>query len=161
LIEIKSTETERWCAVLIDMQEDFTEILRSGETERIVANQILVLRHCRENDIPMIVLEYRNHGDTLPELAAEIKKNRTSRYFIKGHDDGFIGCADLDDALRQLGVTHLFLMGINSCSCVKATAEGALRNGYQIATSDDVISSAHKPHNNIKWYVANGTCFAI
>ncbi|MBT6691550.1 cysteine hydrolase [Candidatus Parcubacteria bacterium] len=143
--------------VLIDMQKGFVGNLKSGDKGRIVPNQIAVLRHCRENNIPIIVLEFKGYGETIKEIRVELGDIQQYKTIIKGYDNGFKK-TNLDQHLRSLNISTLFLMGINADCCVKRTANGALRRDYQIIISNDVISgqSGHSSDNSIPWYEKKG-----
>ena len=71
----------------------------------------------------------------------------------KQYNDGFSG-TDLKDTLEKMGAKRLLLMGINSDSCVRETADSALKFGFKIVTSKDVIASRNT--NGIFWYKRNG-----
>ncbi|MDQ3103679.1 MAG: isochorismatase family protein [Actinomycetota bacterium] len=45
--------------------------------------------------------------------------------------DGFAG-TDLESLLRDKGVSHLSVCGVNSEMCVAATARGALRRRFEV-----------------------------
>jgi nicotinamidase-related amidase len=143
--------------MLIDMQRDFVGGLRRGEAERIIPNQIKVLRYAQQHGIPIIVFEFKSHeyGTTVPQIKSALKKN----YVImeKYSDDAF-HLTSLYDDLVQMRTKKIFIMGINACYCVYETARSAKCNGFEIATSNDVISGLpyHPRDNNMPWYRRNG-----
>ena len=145
--------------ILIDMQYGFIATLRNGEEDRIVPNQISVLRFCKEKNIPVIILDYFGHDETIKKLANEVKDFENVKIIIKNRDNGFTD-TELNFHLKSLGAKKLFLMGINADCCVKKTAKGAIQNGYEIITSNDVIAgmSYHSDDNSISWYRDNGIC---
>ena len=147
--------------ILVDMQEGYVENLRDGEKERIIPNQRAVLEYCRVHDIPVIVLEFNTsrRGETIPELLEVAKKNSNFDLLRKNYDDGFL-CTDLDSTLKSLGVKTIFFMGVNACYCVYSTARSTLARGYEIVTSNSVLSGMkhHNSDNDIPWYNSNGTC---
>jgi len=145
-------------AILVDMQKDFVCDLRRGDLERIVPNQLYVIKRCNEMKIPIIVLEYFDFGKTIRRLRRKIVKNKKHTFILKYHDSGFIN-TELNETLVSLNAKCIFIMGINAAFCVKDTARDAVNYGYEIITSADVISGMpdHPRDDNIRWYRRNGT----
>ncbi|NTU99339.1 cysteine hydrolase [Candidatus Falkowbacteria bacterium] len=157
LSEIEVFNQGSIAVVLIDMQDEYVCKLRNGESKRIIPNQVTVLKYCNKMNIPVIVLEYRGCGNTLTGLMKEARKNRKFKLFIKDYNSGF-RMPELNEYLQELGVKKIFFMGINADWCVKDTAEDALKYGYEIMTSNEVISGQdhHRRDNNVPWFVNNG-----
>jgi len=144
--------------VLIDMQADYVRRLRTGDPEIIIPNQIAVIRYCAEHDIPLVVLEYGGcHLPTLEVLKHEVGEVKRVTMVTKSCNNGFQKTL-LHSHLKKLGITKLFLMGINADHCVKSTAVGAMKNGYKIATSNGCISGTIDDgyDNSIDWYKKHG-----
>ena len=128
--------------LLIDMQESFLKNINPQERGVIIAAQMNVLGHCASHDIPLIALEYRLNGSTILTLKQQIRRIPRHKYIIKNDDDGFYGssCEELLKTLEEYQSNTLYLMGINASVCVKETGIGAVRNGFKIVTSNDVIA---------------------
>jgi nicotinamidase-related amidase len=143
--------------ILIDMQDNFVYGLRKGELERITPNQLLILKKCNLMNIPIFVLEFANKGETIEVLLTEIKKSKNYTFITKYSDSGF-SSTQLHEKLKALNIKRIFLMGINATYCVMDTARDAIKEGYEIITSNDVISGAghHDPNNGVSWYRENG-----
>jgi nicotinamidase/pyrazinamidase len=67
----------------------------------------------------------------------ELNAGKIEKEFLKGtgnRDDGYSAfeatSEDLDDYLRKQGIKELYVAGLTTEHCVKATALDALRNGY-------------------------------
>jgi len=146
--------------ILIDMQKLFIKQLKKSEESLIIVNQILMIRWCVKNNIPIVVLEYKGVGETINILAKELKGVRNLTKIIKPHNNGFSN-TELDDMLINMGARNLFFMGINASVCVKSTAKGAIEKGYSIMTSENVISEERDGDKSIPWYIKNGTVIAI
>lgn len=156
---------EKTAVLLIDMQEYFVRQLPKEERERIVPNQIGVLRRCARETIPLFVIEYwlpstidRSFGSVISELEAEIafvKKEKIKR--IQKYNDSAFYRTGLRIILKKMGVTRLFLMGINSGCCVKDTAIDALDAGFSVITSKTVISDSFptRRKRSFEWYEQN------
>ena len=147
--------------ILVDMQTSFVQELREGELDRIVPKQLATLKHCKQFGIPVVVLELdaSYYGETIKVLIGEAKKNPYFRLIGKEFNSGFIG-TDLDSHLKLLGAKKLFIMGINADFCVKKTADDAIKRGYEIITSNEVISGqyCHSKSNSVDWFKSNGHC---
>jgi nicotinamidase-related amidase len=140
--------------LIIDMQEYFID---SNEKEELVPNQIAVLQFCQKNHVPVAVIEYMHFGATIADLQSELEKisKEKVRFFTKDQDDAF-SSKKLHKWLKENNVDTLILMGVKACACVFATAEHAIKNGYHIATSDDIIAG-YCPICSRKyvWYTEN------
>jgi nicotinamidase-related amidase len=144
--------------LLIDMQNYYTRYLAEATRKWIVAQQIQVVRTCAEKDVPLVILEYRGCGRTIPVLLNEIAKVPRVVTIVKSHNDGFRGTR-LHKVLRRFGAVELALMGINASSCVRDTADSAIAFDYRIVTADDVIADEAGCDGRGKsrqWYEANG-----
>ena len=124
---------------------------------------IRVLEYAGRNKLPVLVLEYHGEGSTIDVLKEKVDSLATTvTYVAKPHDSGFKN-TDLDERLKQLSVSEVVLMGINASACVKATGESALKNGFGITTSLDLITdhpSVLSPlgigHRSVNWYKQHG-----
>lgn len=147
--------------VLIDMQTYFVKKLREGDAERIISNQIKILKHCCQFDIPVIAfeLEPKRHGNMISEIAEIVNGNSNYELMVKRRYSAFWE-TNLDKRLKKLKIKKLFIMGINACYCVRETAEDAIERGYEIVTSNEVISgqTGHPKDNDIPWFSNNGSC---
>lgn len=151
--------------LLIDMHSFYLEDIEEKEKEREIPYQIDVLKFAQRDDIPVFVLEYAGKGPTIPILKNEADKAPRVKYIAKPGDDGFEDTG-LAEQLRDYGVENLLLMGINASACVKFTAESALKNGFNILTSKQLIAEPpvmpddwfwDKDHNeSIDWFSKNG-----
>lgn len=143
--------------LLIDMQDDFLQEIDEDEKAREIPRMQEVLNYAGKRQVPIVVLEYRGHGETIEALKREIISLPTDiRYIVKNGDDGFYQ-TPLAEHLEQLGVKDLILMGVNATGCVKTTAYGALKNGFGIITSRDVIAQPSSWVDDQKYEGAEGT----
>ncbi len=150
--------------LLIDMQSPFLERELSSKL-KLIPHQIVLIRHCAENCIPIIVIEFNGEGKTIFPLSKELSKasSRTDIYtFKKDMDDAFEN-RELQKKLQILGIKKLILTGINAGHCVHATAISASRLGYKILTSENLIAGyipdgIDKNHKErvVLWYKQNG-----
>ncbi len=150
------------CVLLIDMQTKFVTHIRAGRAKIIIERQIKIIEMSRNENIPIIILEYVGAGPTIHELNSELKKNKKVFFLAKIYNSGFTN-ERLCQLLHDLGCKKLLLMGVNAQYCVKATANDAILKGFEIATSEDLISgmSHHAYHDDIPWYRKNGTLISV
>ncbi len=150
------------CVLLIDMQTEFVPHIRTGRAEIIIERQIKTIEMSSNENIPIIVLEYVGAGPTIHQLNSELKKNKRIFFLKKNYDSGFSN-TQLCQLLYDLECKKLLLMGVNAQYCVKATANDAILEDFEIATSEDLISgmSHHAFHDDIPWYRKNGTLISV
>ncbi len=148
--------------LLVDMQTDFVRLLRKGSLNKLLPNQIAVIRQCAAFDIPVVVLEYEKCGITIPKLMREVKKVPRFVSVTKKLDSGF-SKKELSVQLMRWKCRKLLLTGINAEFCVLSTATDALRSGYSIVTSPQLIAGRpqHAKDDCISWYAKNGSIISI
>jgi len=86
--------------VLIDMQPDFlTEkyLDLHALNQIVIPSQVDVLRACADNNVPVVVLEYKKFGETIPLLRNYVSRVPNYRYLIK---TGWGGFSNSDLALQ-------------------------------------------------------------
>jgi len=146
--------------ILIDMQQLFVKKIKKKNRKRIIENQVFIIRWCVRENIPIVVLEYKGWGKTIDVLTEELKKVRDIRIVSKSYENGFYN-TELAYILNEKNVKNLFLMGINASACVRRTANGAIKEGFNIITSNDVIDGRHNDNNSIPWYREKGIVVSI
>ncbi len=153
-----------YAALLIDMQPSCTRILPKEKRTEIIRAQKDVLRYCRKNDVPTIVLEnIPSRGITISELSEIASQGllyRFMRYKLvrKPRRDGFKNTG-LEKILRGLGACNLVVMGLIDMTCVMETCKGALRRGFKIQTAEDLIGGSDEGVGRHKWFIDNGIYF--
>lgn len=145
--------------LLIDMQNYFLMDIEEGEKERLIQNQLKVIRFCEIYNIPIIVLEFSGYDTTIQVLSEAVRRVKINMTIEKPCSNGF-SHTNLARKLDALSVDTLLLMGINASSCARHTGKGAVDAGFNIATSEDLI--ADPPDWNTKpaeiiWFQKNGT----
>lgn len=142
--------------MVIDMQNQFVQELRWGEAKRIVPRQIVILKKCLLLKIPIILVEYRGSGSTIPPLNDILQKKPRVYTIRKKADDGFTN-PRLPRLLQRLRTSTIIIMGINADACVKDTARSASQQGHRIITSNDLLSGPdhHSHNNNGPWFQKN------
>ena len=132
----------RLAVVLIDMQGYFVNKLAPHDQERIIPRQIEVLEWCKKNSVPVLVITTKKEfrGPNIPAIVGALEG--VLHYNIdKICDLAIYSECEFTTIFRELGVTHLYFMGINSYVCVQinvANAQFHLRCPVMI--SPDVIA---------------------
>ncbi len=146
--------------VIIDMQSGFYERGHTTNTpglRSLVEQQMELLKWGVENDVPVLFFEYRNYGASDPRLTA-LLKNHPHASVIKATDGGFDGEESKGAAISQLkewNVDTLIVSGINGNACVVSTARGAVREGFDVMTSADIVGNINQNppiYPNSTWY---------
>ncbi len=155
---IKKGKIGNLAVLLIDMQDYFLEDISSEEKAREIPYQLDVLDYCKEKSIPVFVLEYKDSGPTIKVLKDKVDSLEKKTYITKSHDNGFIG-TNLAEQLKEYSIDTLLLMGVNATACVVDTAYGALKEGFNIMTSKELI--ADPPYfrsldEGVRWYSVYG-----
>lgn len=159
----RETDSVYDVVILIDMQTTFVKNIREGVLPGLISTQTKVLQYCTKKDIPIAVLEHTyDNGKTIPELDVLLQRVPRTKTLLKNKDDGFID-TKLHEVLRSWKATRLLLMGINAEYCVLSTAMSAIRHGYKIITSPNLISGQnhHDPTDCTGWYSDNGSVIYI
>lgn len=151
--------------VLIDMQRRFVKNLSKKEIKKILKAQLVIIEElCVKKGVPLVILNYAGYGPVLRTLAREVLKaparealKAPAREAFKKHVwDGFRSKKFVSH-LRELEVDTLLLMGVYADCCVKATAESAIANGYEIVTASSLVAGTDLDYGgSARWYKKNG-----
>jgi nicotinamidase-related amidase len=111
------------CLVIVDMQPDF----KSANDRKTIDNVLIQIEKAREQDIPIFILEFINHGQTSEEIQEALEGYYQVWFIAKGDDDGsreLITCIQ-DNAYI---VNDFIVCGVNICACVYWTIKGLLKD---------------------------------
>ncbi|MDP2907601.1 MAG: isochorismatase family protein [Nanoarchaeota archaeon] len=169
--QVESVSSKNLAVLLIDMQDYFLKEVSEEEKKSEIPYQLEVLNYCKDNNIPVFVLEYLQCGETTRILKEKVDSLPVKEYVTKGYNDSFLK-TDLEAKLKSYGIESMLLMGVNASGCVKDTAEGAIRAGFKIMTSKDLIADPDwhvteefiikkdgthgKSDNSAPWYKKHG-----
>lgn len=152
--EIKA---DRLAVLVIDMQDFWLSDIDKEELETELPYQAEVLDYCQSRNIPVFVIEYRDCGPTTDYLKKKVDQLPRKNYVIKSSQSAFEN-TDLEKRLKEAKIDTLILMGVYASACVKGTAKSALKSGFMIATSKDLIADEkyHNREENVEWYKEKG-----
>ncbi len=127
----------------------------------MLAAQKEVLSFAAEKDYPIAVLEYNGSGKTISQIDKLTKRSKRRILIEKEHNNGFLR-TELGMYLKSAKINKLCIRGINGPYCVKATAEGALKEGLEIVTSESLIGAQSGSNqqrdliDSYSWFDNNG-----
>lgn len=130
------------CSALLVIDVQVAFVAAAWERERIVGNVALAVRRAREAGIPLVWVQHHDDEvkrDTpewqwVPELQPLPGEVCVHKRFNSAFED-----TDLLSDLDEKGVSHIFLAGVATNWCVRATAYGALERGFDVT----LLSDAH------------------
>jgi nicotinamidase-related amidase len=139
--------------VVIDLQKGIVAIPTAHPAAEIVRRAALLARAFRERRLPVVLVNVagrapgRTDAETpkfsfpaeWTELVPELGRQPDDHLVTKRRVGAFLG-TDLDDYLRQRGVTQVVLAGISTSSGVESTARSAYDLGYNVAFVVDAIT---------------------
>ncbi len=99
-------------------------------------------------------------GKTTKKLDKAISKIRGVPYITKTKHDGFYSTGLLG-ILKKKSVSDIIFTGIYANSCVKLTAESALKRGFRIYTAKDIIGDTTESDKKeaMDWFAKNGILY--
>lgn len=120
--------------VIIDMQERLVPVI--AEKEMIVDNVVKLVKFARIVDLPVVITEQQNLGDTLPEIREHLAglKTITKLEFNCFKAESFVV------ELKQLERNALIIAGVEAHICVAQTAIHA-QASHTVHVVSDAISS--------------------
>ncbi|MCR4327606.1 MAG: isochorismatase family protein [Nanoarchaeota archaeon] len=134
--------------VVVDMQEEFRKEMQPYET--LLNSHKKIISFGIENEIPIYFLElkapYRDLGETIEELKSAVKNYPKKQFIKKNYSNGF-NESPLEGELINYSIENLIVSGVNKNDCVRATVESAIRKGYKIFTSKDLMNEPEFGNN--------------
>jgi nicotinamidase-related amidase len=137
--------------LVIDMQEDFFELIKEKEKLGWAQNRLLNL--AKEKKILIFILKYQGRGGELIPKFKKILEEENSYFILKNHCDGFKKNPALTYLLKRMKIKNLILTGIYAGACVLETAKGAKNKGINVFTSDMLMNRRYESDTN--WYKKN------
>lgn len=132
--------------VIVDVQVGV--MAEAWHAERVIANVQTAVARARAAQVPVLWVQ---HGD------AEMPRDSAPWQWVEGlgpaagevliHKafNSAFEQTPLEQALAQLGATHLFLAGASTNWCIRATAYAALERGYDLTLVQDAHTTQSIP----------------
>lgn len=110
------------------------------DAARVIGNVAHVVERARSQGVPVMWIQHSgdglDHGSPewqwVPELVPREGERRIDKQFNSAFEE-----SELEQALAELGATHLVLAGAATNWCIRATAYGALDRGYDLTLIED------------------------
>jgi len=151
------------CLLIVDLQRDFCP---GGALAVPQADEVVPVINRLVGLFPLVVAsrdahpEQSRHFERWPvhcvagsagaEFHSGLDTTKVAQQFLKGTsgaDDGYSAFEatndDLTDFLRRHGVRRLFLCGLATDYCVKATALDALSHGFETVIIEDAVKAVN------------------
>lgn len=139
--------------VVIDLQKGITGLPTVHPVGEIISRAARLARAFREKKLPVVLVHVngRAPGRTdagfpkvafppdWSELVPELEQAPDDHVVTKQRWGAFLG-TDLDDYLRQHGVSQVFVVGIASSAGVESTARSAYDLGYNVVLVTDAMT---------------------
>ena len=136
---------DRAVLVVVDIQEKFRDVIWG--IEQVIANTERLIRFAQLMDIPVVATEHypRGLGVTVPE----VRNLCTPFNPIEKIDFSCAGCAPFNKAISDLKRDQVILCGIETHVCIYQTAFDLLRQGKQVVTAVDAVSSGSAANREV------------
>lgn len=139
--------------VVIDLEKGIVGLLDAQTAGEVVGRAARLARAFRARGLPVVLVNVagRAPGRTdasapkfsftpeWTELVPELEPHPDDHLVTKHRIGAFIG-TDLDDYLRQRGVTQIFLAGVSTSAGVESTARSAYDHGYNVSLVIDAMA---------------------
>jgi nicotinamidase-related amidase len=139
--------------VVIDLQKGIIGLPAVHPVAEIIARSAQLARAFRERGLPVVLVNVNGRApgraDSGPpkfvfpsdwsELVPELDPQPSDLRVTKQRWGAFIG-TNLNDLLRQRGVTQIFLAGISSSAGVESTARSAYDHGFNVVFVTDAMT---------------------
>ena len=129
--------------VVIDMQKKLVPVITGAD--KAIENVIKLVKLAKILQLPIVLTEQQNLGDTVEEIRSEIKEIQP----ISKITFSCFGLEEFADHISRFNRKTLILTGIESHICVTQTALDAPAE-YSIQVVSDAVAS-RAPHN---WKIA-------
>jgi len=136
----KFTDRTNSALLVIDVQVGV--VGEAFERDSKVANMSKAIDKARAESIPVIWVQHSDEGlvlesadwEIVPELSPLPSEPKVRKLYRSSFED-----TNLEEILKDLGVSHLYVCGAETNNCVRHTSHTALEKGYDVT----LISDAH------------------
>ncbi|MBN1778074.1 MAG: cysteine hydrolase [Clostridiales bacterium] len=136
------------CLIVIDMQNAVFALKRPlYRKEKLIENVGKAIRLARERGIQIIFSLHENDtflkkGTDGHRLVEPLAVSQDDLVVNKPRPDIFDG-SNLEETLREMGVTSLIVTGVISNGCVKTACLSALKKGFDVTLVKDAHSTCY------------------
>lgn len=126
--------------IVVDPQKEFAQAFDSYDIKIMSEANNSLISYCEKNKIPVYLAVSPDFGN---EIIPSMKNSLANAVKIpkpKCIDSAFSNKKLLESLIKD-GSDNLIITGIDAPYCVKRTAQDALKNGFNIYSSDDLIAT--------------------
>ncbi|MBV7414959.1 isochorismatase family protein [Aeromonas sp. sif2433] len=123
--------------LVVDIQGKLARLVE--ESEPLIANTARLVQGARALGLPVIWLE--QNPDKLGATVPELQPLQAGAKVLPKFSFGALGEPQVAAAIRQSGVSHWLVCGIEAHICVYQTVQGLLDGGAQVSLVVDAVSS--------------------
>ncbi|MBI3283803.1 MAG: cysteine hydrolase [Burkholderiales bacterium] len=136
--------------LVIDVQHGLCEDQNPPyETQQVIARINAVSAQARSTGMPVIFIQHEDDdlvfGSEAWQLAVGLQTQSGDLFLRKTGSDAFHR-TELEQILKQLGVSDLVICGMHTEFCVESTTRRALALGYPVLLVADAHTTQDKPH---------------
>lgn len=154
----KNDKQSKAALLVIDVQQGlFEKSTPIYQAEKFIQNLNTLIERARQQDVPVIFIQHSNEkllvkGSDAWQLHPQIQPLPNEVIIHKLHGDAFLETS-LDDELQKRNIGVVFISGLVTHGCVRATSMGALMHGYKVMLVRDAHSSFSKEASKLieKW----------
>ncbi len=129
--------------LVIDVQNGV--VSDSWQREEVVANINSLVAKARGMGTPVIWVQHSDPwmplGSEKWKIIEELEPDAEEVHIQKNYRSSFEG-TNLEEALSELGVGHLFITGAQTNYCVRHTSHSALERGYDVTLVEDAHTTS-------------------
>jgi len=137
-----SNFVERSNSALLVIDVQVSVVGEAYERDAKVANMSKAIEKARAESIPVIWVQHSDEGlvlesadwEIVPELTPLPGEPKVRKIYRSSFEE-----TNLEEILKDLGVSHLYVCGAETNNCVRHTSHTALEKGYDVT----LISDAH------------------
>ena len=134
--------------LVVDVQNGV--VAGGHERDAVVANISRLVDKARAEDVPVIWVQHSDDGIVRGsedwQIVPELKPQGSERLIEKNYNDSFDD-TNLEQALEELRVGRLIVVGAQTDACIRSTLHGAVVRGYDAS----LVSDAHTTEDQSPW----------
>ncbi len=143
--------------ILVDIQNDYFDggLWPVHEMGRVAEQAAKLLAHARKEGFSVVHIRHEIPSDSAPffrpgsegaEIHASVAPVDAEKVILKHRPNSFQG-TDLNDVLKDRGITDVVICGAMSQMCIDATARAAVDFGYKVTVVEDACGAKEQSFN--------------
>ncbi|WP_414049094.1 cysteine hydrolase family protein [Macrococcus animalis] len=144
--------------IVIDIQNDYFPggKMELTNPEKAAQNAAQLIEKFRQDSAPIFHIQHITEGNAVPffipetegvEIHSSVKPLDNEPVIIKHTPNSFFN-TNLEEKLKQAGVTDLVIVGMMTHMCIDATVRSAMEHGYKVKLANDACATTDLPIGN-------------